>query len=342
MYTILMRSDKSLVATQKTTLHQRENLVDKIQFLVPEFYEDINLGDFKVILKYITQTNYPHTEVLNKSELKKGMLVYTLPIDTKLSAFCGDINLRLSFIKNDLDNSQQQVLHSKDIVITIQKLDDYYSYKNEDIELIDKFILDVDSKIKELNEISSIYDYKKADNLLIENNMLRLMANGEPIGDPFYFPITEIDSTLTQSGQAADAKTVGDILTPYTNWGGWMYPILMELDLKGANYGYDVYVYTEIIINGEEVKITILYNKFSPNGLKIFYDAAKDYEIFLIKNAEEKYDLVIHSTYYHITIARVINQCKSLSLEIYNKISKSYNSIKDLEYIQAERENCQT
>ena len=89
MYTILMNSDKSLVCTSRTTLYQRDKLVDKLQILIPQTYEDINLSDFTAVLKYIDQGNEVHSEILIKDEevYKESYLRYTLPIDTNLTIY---------------------------------------------------------------------------------------------------------------------------------------------------------------------------------------------------------------------------------------------------------------
>ena len=58
-----MDEHKQLVTTVRQTIYQRENLVDKIQFLLPEEYENHSLSDFTAILKYVDPTNVPHSEV---------------------------------------------------------------------------------------------------------------------------------------------------------------------------------------------------------------------------------------------------------------------------------------
>lgn len=55
MYTILLQNDKSLVATNRCTIHQREKLMDKLVFLVPKTYNDIDLTDFIIQMQYIDQ-----------------------------------------------------------------------------------------------------------------------------------------------------------------------------------------------------------------------------------------------------------------------------------------------
>ena len=67
MYTIVMRDDKSLRVTQKTTLYQREKLVDKIEILIPQQYEEMDLSEFTAILKYLDQGNVAHASGALKS-----------------------------------------------------------------------------------------------------------------------------------------------------------------------------------------------------------------------------------------------------------------------------------
>ena len=64
MYTIVMNKDKSLQATKTTTIYQRENLVDKIQFLFPQQYDEFDFTTCTATLKYVDQANIPHAEIL--------------------------------------------------------------------------------------------------------------------------------------------------------------------------------------------------------------------------------------------------------------------------------------
>ena len=112
LYTIIMNKQKELIVTEKTYLYQRENLADKIQFLIPPEYNDLSLTDFTAVLKYVDQGNVAHAETLTKDdELYKGKIRYTLPIDTSLTRFAGDISIRITFSKVDMDTKKQYVLH---------------------------------------------------------------------------------------------------------------------------------------------------------------------------------------------------------------------------------------
>lgn len=120
MYTIIMNQDKTLQATNKVTLYQRDNLVDTMCFLIPSKYENHDLSDFTVILQYTDLANIPHAEILQcNEEMYKNKLKYTLPIDSDITKYAGDVVLSLTFSKTDIENKKQYVLHTGEISIAI-------------------------------------------------------------------------------------------------------------------------------------------------------------------------------------------------------------------------------
>lgn len=185
MYTIIMNKDKSLITTVKTTLYQREKLVDKIRFLFPQTYEDINLSDFIVVLKYLDQGNVAHSEVLVKEEnLYEDKLSYILPVDTKLTAFAGDITIRISFLAlNTANGLHEEVLHTGETIITINPLKDIYSFvTDESLEIIDKAMLGLESKTKALELVANTYDTEKADDIVLDDDSIYLTSHGNKVG----------------------------------------------------------------------------------------------------------------------------------------------------------------
>ena len=185
LYTIIMNKQKELIVTEKTYLYQRENLADKIQFLIPPEYNDLSLTDFTAVLKYVDQGNVAHAETLTKDdELYKGKIRYTLPIDTSLTRFAGDISIRITFSKVDMDTKKQYVLHTSEITITISPLSDYYSFvPDESLEFVDQLVGTLEAKIGATEKIAETYDKKKADNITYDDNKIQLTSNGEKIGN---------------------------------------------------------------------------------------------------------------------------------------------------------------
>ena len=185
MYTIVMDDNKQLITTVKNTLYQRENLVDKIQILIPQFYHDTDLSDYTTVLKYVDQANVPHAETLSKDpDIYKEHIRFYLPVDTELTKYSGDIIIRITLTKIDMNTKTQYVLHTGETTITISPLKDYYSFvPDESLEFVDQLIGNLEAKIEATEKIAEIYDTKKADNITYEDSRLQLTSNGQRIGD---------------------------------------------------------------------------------------------------------------------------------------------------------------
>lgn len=187
MYTIVMRDDKSLRITEKATLYQREKSIDKIQFLIPKTYEGTDISGFTATLKYVDQGNVAHMEVLTLTEDEEypEYSKYILPVDTNMNQFSGDIKLRITLSKIDLDSRTQYVLHTGEVIITILPLEDYYAFvTDESLEKIDQIIGAIDTKIEALKKIAEIYDEEKADNIVRQKDgKIQLTSNGVLIGN---------------------------------------------------------------------------------------------------------------------------------------------------------------
>lgn len=185
MYTILMDKHKQLVKTVETKLYQREKLTEKLQFLFPKIYNDIDLSEFTIILKFIDQQGISHAEILSPDDdLYKGKIRCTMPIDSDLTKFSGDISIRITFEKIDVENQTQYVLHTGETTITISPLKDYYCFvPDKSLEFVDQLVGNLEAKIEATEKIADIYDKSKADNISYSNNNLQLTANGEKIGD---------------------------------------------------------------------------------------------------------------------------------------------------------------
>lgn len=188
MYTILMKEDKSLVATSRSILRQYESLVDKIQFIIPKMYGDLDFstGDYQIVLKYVDQANIPHTVFLEKGEelYKENYINCILPVGIELTKFAGDITMYISVMDVNIeDETKAEVLHTNGITISITPLDDIYGFApNESFQKMDQEILKLQAAIKANTILAEAIDQNKADDLSYEDNTLSLMANGKKIG----------------------------------------------------------------------------------------------------------------------------------------------------------------
>ena len=189
MYTFLLNKDKSLLATERIKIYQREKLVDKVQFILPQSYEDIDLtnNNVSIILKYVDQEGNAQSEFLVKDDelYKDNYVRCELPIDTNITKFAGNITLHLTIIYLDVENQINQVMHSSETILTISPLKDMYvNINDKSLEILDQKIIELQASIEAANILNESIDKNKADDLSYEDNTLQLMSNGKKIGTP--------------------------------------------------------------------------------------------------------------------------------------------------------------
>lgn len=218
MYTILMRDDKTLVATSKAQIFQRETMIDNLQFLLPQEYDGKDLSDATVVLKYYDPANIAHMEILTKDEdlYKDKYLRYVLPIDTKITKYAGDVVLHLTVVRMSAEGDlHEEILHTYDITLTVSPMRDLFEYVGDELlEKIDQKIVDMAAKIKAVHKIAATIDQQidaldkqieelnqvaeeictgKGDDLIVEGSKLKLSADGEAIGEGVDIPIEAED-----------------------------------------------------------------------------------------------------------------------------------------------------
>lgn len=189
MYTFLLNKDKSLLATERIKIYQREKLVDKVQFILPQLYEEIDLTNknVSIILKYVDQEGNAQSEFLVKDDelYKDNYVRCELPIDTNITKFAGNITLHLTIIYLDVENQINQVMHSSETILTISPLKDMYvNINDKSLEILDQKIIELQASIEAANILNESIDKNKADDLSYEDNTLQLMSNGKKIGTP--------------------------------------------------------------------------------------------------------------------------------------------------------------
>lgn len=221
MYTIIMKPNKELVASNVAKVFQRENAVDKIQILLPEFYEDLDIKSSLVTLKYVDQTRTAHSEslVLDEELYKDTYLRYTLPITTELTKYAGDITIWISIVKVDLDNMLQYVLHSGEYTITVSPLADLYTMVADDtLDAIDQRMAELSAKLAATDILADEFAKNQVDDLEIsEDGLLQVTANSTPKGKGVYVlrPIEDPDNVITDGViDLDDIKNPEDAPTP--------------------------------------------------------------------------------------------------------------------------------
>ena len=205
MYTILVNDDNTLTTSIRERIMQRSKLVDSLHFLVSPTYKGLDMTDFTVTMEYILPVSKEYvSEVLVKSEeLYKEMLEYKLPFNTDLTKEAGEIEVKLTFSKVDLDEDGNDIQYVRKISatsITIVPIESWCDIiPDKALDAIDQRIIKTDAQIKALIEANEITRIEKADNLVLdsENKELYLTAEGNQIGDKV--KLSDLGDEIVQS-----------------------------------------------------------------------------------------------------------------------------------------------
>lgn len=184
---ILMKSNKQLVISKSSIIYHKENAVDKLIFLLPKLYHEIDLSNFDVNLIYLNPQGEYHTEllVMEEESYKEGFLTYNLPIDSEITKYSGVITLSLSATWLDSQQLKSYILKTSSVQIEINPLSTLYEYvPQEAIDVIDQKMLELNGKIEALERLGEVIDSEIPDDLSIDdNNVLRLSIDGTAVGD---------------------------------------------------------------------------------------------------------------------------------------------------------------
>ena len=205
MYTILVNDDNTLTTSIRERIMQRSKLVDSLHFLVSPTYKGLDMTDFTVTMEYILPVSKEYvSEVLVKSEeLYKEMLEYKLPFDTDITKEAGEIEVKLTFSKVDLDEDGNDIQYVRKISatsITIVPIESWCDIiPDKALDAIDQRIIKTDAQIKALLDANEITRLEKADNLVLdsENKELYLTAEGNQIGDKV--KLSDLGNEIVQS-----------------------------------------------------------------------------------------------------------------------------------------------
>ena len=237
MYAIKMNEDKSLITTVQATIYQNEKNADTLVFLLPKYYEEENLANCAILLRYILPDGIGKSEELEMSPIpyNKEYYRYNLKVNTRLTAIPGIIELWICAI----DMHDDVILKTGTTTVEVTATKEIMDYlAPEDLNQIDKLT----AKVKNLEDT-------KADNLAVneEGNTIQLTANGTPIGQSVELNLNpvwadmddiiispDIGSVSAVIGSLDDGSAVritnGDITEPLT--------ISKSIALKGASAGF--------------------------------------------------------------------------------------------------------
>ena len=265
MYTILINESNELVTTVKERIMQRSKLVDNLHFLADPTYKELDMTNFTVMMEYILPASREYkSEILVKSEeLYKNMLEYKLPFDTCLTKEAGDIEIQLTFLNVEMNESgetKQRVRKAGPAVVTIVPITAWSNIVPDSaLSAIDQRLIMAESMLNAANEMSQYLYENKADNIVYDavGQTIQLTANGSPIGDKIVLDvisginvkhvkvdeegnliITYSDDTVENIGKVA-SDTVSGIYIPSVSKDGIL-TMTLSKDTGEDSYSWDI------------------------------------------------------------------------------------------------------
>ena len=104
MYTILSTKDNEMDTSIIDPIVADSNQVDKIRFLVPPMYNDLDMSEFTVTMEYtLPKSKWSYEETLEASEeLYKGMLEYLYEVTDDFTDEEGEVEVALTFTQGEM------------------------------------------------------------------------------------------------------------------------------------------------------------------------------------------------------------------------------------------------
>ena len=203
MYTILVKSDDTLVTSVKENIFHRTSLVKKLRFLVdPEYQYGDEISDIRsyvCTLEYKTPISETYVPVILSPsvDLYKNKIEYLLPVDTAITSEVGIVELKLTWVKlgiNEDGSFKEQVRKTPTIgleVLPVAQWGDYVA--DSKLDNIAQILLTAQSQneqmkvyAEQLQALGQMFMVTKADNVKYDeaSGELQLTSMGSPIGNP--------------------------------------------------------------------------------------------------------------------------------------------------------------
>lgn len=191
MYTILVKSDDTLVATQRQNIMHRSSLIRQLRFLVDPVYgnQKLNMKDYVCVLEYRTPISNRYTPVVltPSEELYKEKLEYTLEVDTKITAEVGMVEMQLKWmtvemLENGSFNEHVRITGSTAIeILPTNKWSDYIA--SSDLDNITQIMLTTQAQAEQLKLYADYLDMTKVDEIKYDEdtNTISGLSNGRTV-----------------------------------------------------------------------------------------------------------------------------------------------------------------
>lgn len=181
-YTLLINNDNTIVATERHRIMQYSKLVDKLRFIVPKKYGDLDMENFPPLLQYRTPIMHIlkiERPVLLDNDYKNDYLLYTMPISTSFTAESGDVELQLSFPGLNMDADGNVTEHNREtdrIIIPVIPVSNWFTVPDEALSTLTQYYLANQQQINALEDLAGILNQNKLDDITLDKEQGKVIG----------------------------------------------------------------------------------------------------------------------------------------------------------------------
>lgn len=190
MYKILINNDDTVNHVERQRIMEKSKLVNELQFIVPKFYNNINMEDSSFLMQYKLPSGTLKLDTLKliNNNYENNYLLYTLPIDTNITSEAGKVEINLSFVFTEMNPEGEVINRSRKIsptTLTIIPISNWFVVPDEALDTLTQYYLANQQSIKALEDLVTLVNQKKADNIELshEDGEIRLTSEGKKIGE---------------------------------------------------------------------------------------------------------------------------------------------------------------
>lgn len=212
MYSFLITQDNSIIATERERIMEKSKLVDTLQFIVEKTYNDFDMSTFDLVMEYISpisKTVHIETLTIADNNYKDLYLSYRMPVDTNITAECGNVNFSLSFMKADIDLegvARQYVRRIENSYIKVIPIETWFAAPDEALTQLAELYLANKQSINALQDIANIMVENSVNDIKLDapNGELYLVHDDTKIGNGI--AISDLGDEITEQTASGTVK----------------------------------------------------------------------------------------------------------------------------------------
>lgn len=191
MYTLLIKEDKTVIASNREPIMQREKLVNKLQVICPRIFNGFDITQFDLAMLYrlpISKSLKLEILTLDDSAYKDDYCSYILDIDTDITSECGDVEILFQFMSTELSDTGeniQRVISTQSIYIHICELADWMALSDPALNTLAQLYLNNKNLILAQEQLAQVLYDRKLDDIKIDTEEGRIygVSNGNKKGE---------------------------------------------------------------------------------------------------------------------------------------------------------------